>query len=712
MNVLNSLPLWGSLAALGIALPILLHLLNKARPKKVSWAAMELIQRTSKNRARKIKLEDWLIMALRCLALFLAALAMMRLVFTNEEALSSVTPRELILVLDASYSMNHGQFESRFDLAKKRAVEAVESLPVGSKVSLIAMGRETEVLFRHGDPEVDDLKRRLDSLHAQPVELNLAEGLSQIESLVEESDLSGKEVLFLTDGQKQSWDGLAQGTLERLSELSKAAEITVFALSDGSTENLSVSDLQVVSGVRREGGFASLSASVKNHGQSPASTSLSLTHDGEVVDVLSVGPLAPGESQLVRLGSQLEVAGSNRFRVSIDADHLVDDNTAYLAIEVPDQLKVLVVEGREREARYLDLALRLRRSGYAQGLDCVTVPSSSVGKQDVETAEVVVLANVADLSDDGLESLTECVLKGTGLIVYAGDQMDDFAAERILGRLMPLSYLSSVEPESGESHRLRMDGPPNRISRELSRLEAELSECIVRGYHDLKPSSQANVVLSLSNGKPLLLTQKAGKGKVAFFASGPGRQWNTLPLNPVGPILLHLLLDELRSGAVQRTFQVGESMEIEVPAGSVGAEAELAHPGGQRSIPRRGEGGQSEETRLLLGECSEPGFYELDLGANAGGEILAANLNRLESSIGQATPEELKASLQSTGVRVAGQEELGEGGRQHTLLASFLGLGALLLMIFQAALSTELTRRKQKRSAPIRTGFGVGVNTD
>ena len=113
-----------------------------------------------------------------------------------------------------------------------------------------------------------------------------------------------------------------------------------------------------------------------------------------------------------------------------------------------------------------------------------------------------------------------------------------------------------------------------------------------------------------------------------------------------------------------------------------------------------------------MGECSEPGFYELDLGANAGGEILAANLNRLESSIGQATPEELKASLQSTGVRLAGEEELGEGGRQNTLLASFLGLAALLLMIFQAALSTELTRRKQKRSAPIRTGFGVGVNTD
>ena len=110
------------------------------------------------------------------------------------------------------------------------------------------MGRETEVLFRHGDPEVDDLKRRLDSLQAQPVELNLAEGLSQIESLVEESDLSGKEGSFSDRWAKTKLGRTFSRHARTLVELSKAAEITVFALSDGSTENLSVSDLQVVFG--------------------------------------------------------------------------------------------------------------------------------------------------------------------------------------------------------------------------------------------------------------------------------------------------------------------------------------------------------------------------------------------------------------------------------------------------------------------------------
>ena len=46
--------------------------------------------------------------------------SMMRLVLLIRAICSQVLP-ELILVIDSSYSMNHGQYESRFDLAKKKA---------------------------------------------------------------------------------------------------------------------------------------------------------------------------------------------------------------------------------------------------------------------------------------------------------------------------------------------------------------------------------------------------------------------------------------------------------------------------------------------------------------------------------------------------------------------------------------------------------------
>src|SRR5436190_19200762 len=68
-------------AAAGAALasiPIIIHILNRRRFKTVRWAAMEyLLQAMRKNR-RKLKFEQWLLLAMRCLLIFLMGLALAR----------------------------------------------------------------------------------------------------------------------------------------------------------------------------------------------------------------------------------------------------------------------------------------------------------------------------------------------------------------------------------------------------------------------------------------------------------------------------------------------------------------------------------------------------------------------------------------------------------------------------------------------------------
>ncbi|MED5281296.1 MAG: BatA domain-containing protein, partial [Verrucomicrobiota bacterium] len=240
--------MWGTLAALGVSIPILLHLLNKARPKKVNWAAMELLQKTTQRQAKKIKLEDWLLMLLRSLTLLLAALAMMRLVLVNASDLFSGSSRELIVAIDASYSMNHGPYESRFERAKKKAMKLIESLPSGSRLSLIAIGSQADVLIRHKDPSKLSMERYLSSLRVKPERFELEASLSAIEELVDESDLANREVIFLTDGQKRGWEGNSPSITERFAELSKKASISVLPLFEESHENLSVSDFHMASG--------------------------------------------------------------------------------------------------------------------------------------------------------------------------------------------------------------------------------------------------------------------------------------------------------------------------------------------------------------------------------------------------------------------------------------------------------------------------------
>ena len=710
MTSLNSLPLWGTLAALGISIPIVLHILNKARPKKVNWAAMELLQKTTQQQSKKIKLEDWLLMVLRCLTFLLVALAMMRLVFVNSSDLFSGASRELILVIDSSYSMNHGQYESRFDLAKKKAMKIVNSLPSGSKISLVTIGDEPEVLIRHKDPSEISLERYFAALEAKPEGFGLEVSLSILDELLDESNSANREVIFLTDAQKRSWCENSKSTIQKFAELGQKASISMLPLGDESYENLALSDFHMTSGACRSGGFINLSAKIINHGESLATASIELFHNSNIVDVTSVSSLQPKEERLLRFGVQLESSGPNKFQLSLESDNLEDDNSAYLAIDVPDKLKVLIIEGSPGAGRYLELATQLERSGYAEGLICTVSLASLVSAEQIEKNDVIVLADVGDLDEENIKILDEKVRNGAGLLVYAGVNMDAFAAEQIIGRLVTMDWEKRVSPEDGRDHQIRVSPQSDQLGLELRRLEAEILDCKVNGFHQVQTAADSKILLELDNGNPLLFIQEVERGKLAIFTTGADREWSSLPLNPAGPILFHLLLQELSTGDRQKSLRIGESARVEIRSNRLGAEPELIGPSGEVSVPVRQEARESNKyIELLLSKTEIPGFHELQFGDNNDFELLAANLNAGESDLKPATIDELESVFENTGVKILGSESMVDNSENQTHLGSFLALAALFAFIGQAAFSTELTRRKQKSAPAIRTGFGVGV---
>ena len=710
MTSLNSLPLWGTLAALGISIPIVLHILNKARPKKVNWAAMELLQKTTQQQSKKIKLEDWLLMVLRCLTFLLVALAMMRLVFVNSSDLFSGASRELILVIDSSYSMNHGQYESRFDLAKKKAMKIVNSLPSGSKISLVTIGDEPEVLIRHKDPSEISLERYFAALEAKPEGFGLEVSLSVLDELLNESDSANREVIFLTDAQKRSWCENSESAIEKIAELNQKASISLLPLGDESYENLALSDFHMTSGACRSGGFINLSAKIINHGESLATASIELFHNSNIVDVTSVSSLQPKEERLLRFGVQLESSGPNRFQLSLESDNLEDDNSAFLAIDVPDKLKVLIIEGSPGTGRYLELATQLERSGYAEGLICTVSLASLVSAEQIEKNDVVVLADVGDLDEENIKILDEKVRNGAGLLVYAGVNMDAFSAEQIIGRLVTMDWEKRVSPEDGRDHQIRVSPQSDQLGLELRRLEAEILDCKVNGFHQVQTAADSKILLELDNGNPLLFIQEVERGKLAIFTTGADREWSSLPLNPAGPILFHLLLQELSTGDRQESLRIGESARVEIRSNRLGAEPKLIGPSGEVSVPVRQEARESNKyIELLLSKTEIPGFHELQFGDNTDFEVLAANLDAGESDLKPATIDELESVFENTGVKILGSESMVDNSENQTHLGSFLALAALFAFIGQAAFSTELTRRKQKSAPAIRTGFGVGV---
>src|SRR5580698_9610265 len=62
-----------------VAAPILIHLINRMRFKRIRWAAMEFLLKSQKRNRRKLIIEQLILLALRCLLVMLAGFLLGRL---------------------------------------------------------------------------------------------------------------------------------------------------------------------------------------------------------------------------------------------------------------------------------------------------------------------------------------------------------------------------------------------------------------------------------------------------------------------------------------------------------------------------------------------------------------------------------------------------------------------------------------------------------
>src|ERR1700682_6293510 len=98
--------LWGLFA---VALPILVHLFNRRRPRPLPFGAIEFVLRSQRQRARRLRLRQILLLALRCLLIAAVVLALRRPSIKPKGALAAQAsgPQATAPVLDASLSMRY-----------------------------------------------------------------------------------------------------------------------------------------------------------------------------------------------------------------------------------------------------------------------------------------------------------------------------------------------------------------------------------------------------------------------------------------------------------------------------------------------------------------------------------------------------------------------------------------------------------------------------
>jgi len=673
MGFLNPAMLWATLA---VILPVLIHLLNRYRHKELDWAAMELLRRALVVRARQIRLEDILILLLRCLAVLLIALAMARptLMASGAKWFGAEAQVGVVIAIDASYSMAHRPgVNTRFDRALARVREILKTLDPGNPLSLVVMGSSPRILLRNVVYDETRLEKVLKETAPLPERLNLELCLEELENLVREIRAPMRECYLVTDAQATTWEEISDKAKLSLQEMNTVARVFLLSVASENAENLAITGFSLASGTLRKGTMARFVAEVRNVGRQPQEkAALSLVLNGRPVDQRVVDRIPPGQVASVPVFTRFDTTGNSKLTVQLGPDPLPEDNIRHAVAYVRDEVRVLCVDGEpsdkpyEGETGYLETALAPKRGPAGQSLVVKAIPWLALSTQRLADYQVVILANVPDIRAAQAAALHTYVAQGGGLIVFLGGKIIPRLVNAHMAHggktLLPARIVELANPSAGR----RGDGAPEAesvamevvmaghpVAGALAGLPAELLNAArFTQYFKVALLPGGRTILKfVGTEDPFLAEKSLGRGRVLLFTSTADRAWTNLVVNPIYPILLHQAVTYLSRQEHEQAFTVGEALSLTLPRRTIQSNVLFRDPTGKDSPIQVTE---RDGQRVVTFEKPEwPGFYEARYAAGTPPLVAAVNVDPTESDVKSLIGRALPAAFKGLPVRLA-----------------------------------------------------------
>ena len=202
MPFMNPTLFWAGTAA--VSVPIIIHLLNRRRYKILDWAAMRFLLESARKNRRRIRIEEMILLFLRCLAIFLLGLAVARFMGCSAgKTMPIAAPVQMthIFILDDSVSMGQKIADTTsFGKATSDLADMLEEIPSTDRVAVLLTSRPDPSKAVFGlnfltDPK--SLSARIKSLKPSDTDTNLSRALLAAEEMFKEADTAKRLYLCL-----------------------------------------------------------------------------------------------------------------------------------------------------------------------------------------------------------------------------------------------------------------------------------------------------------------------------------------------------------------------------------------------------------------------------------------------------------------------------------------------------------------------------------
>ena len=557
MIFLNPAILFGLLAA---SIPVIIHLFNLRKLKKIEFSTLAFLKELQKNKIRKIKLKQWILLALRVLIILFLVMAFARPTLQSVKigGTTSAAKTTAVFILDDTFSMSVvDQKGSYFNQAKEIINQIISQLQEGDEVGVILVSKPSSEIKLTSN--LSDFIKLIDRTDLSYASGDLNSSIVKSAQLISESKNFNKEIYVLSDFQKNKIT--KENLNENLSELlNSSVKLYTFNLADKDVFNLSIDDLKINNQIFEKDKPISFSVTITNNSKQDVNSAVvSLFLDNERAAQKSFDIIA-GQSTIVEIEATPKAAGFIDVVAEIETDEIEQDNKRFASLFIPDRISVGLFSENQSDLTFVDLALQ---TAGAERYEIERKNIVQLTSQQLNKYQPIIIS--ANAISSGIEQLKNYLQNGGGLILFPSSSPDVLKLNQLYAQLGLGINASLVGAVNSSNLKIKFDKNDfnhpvfQDIFQNEDKKKYESPE--LNAYY--KISSTGNQIISLVDGSSFLNEYRMGQGKLFVFNSAPVLSWSDFPIKSIFAPLINKSVAYLSSkDREQNVFLAGEEVNI------------------------------------------------------------------------------------------------------------------------------------------------------
>ena len=407
-------------ALLAIAIPIIIHLFNFRKFKKVYFSNVRFLKFVQIQTSSRQHLKDRLILASRILALTFLVFAFARPYIPNPEQKNAYQQQVVSIFIDNSYSMEAVNKEGTLlDESKRRAKEIASAYSLNDKFQLLTNDFEGKFqrLLNY-----DEFLTAVDEIKISSANRDLSQIIRRQEDVFIKEPNSRKTVYIISDFQ----DNILP-TAPVQADTSVAVRLV--RLQSNSQPNISIDSIWFASAIHKPGDSEQMVVKLRNNSNEDAENipiKITINKQQKAIGSLSIEPRATANDTLSFSGLK---AGWQEGEIEITDFPVVFDDRFYFSFNVQQSIPLLIINGGP-ENEYLNSVYR-----SDVFFNVTNVSSGNINYAGLNSYPFLILNEVGQISEGLVQQLREYVNKGGSLMIYPELESNQEGLKKLLQTL-------------------------------------------------------------------------------------------------------------------------------------------------------------------------------------------------------------------------------------------------------------------------------------